>query len=944
MIAQGIWDEHYRDLASIPLPGPALIIDVRKGSEYEPPLVWNLATELDDFVWEMEQHKIYRWRRLKHCIALLKLSQLPERGQSSERGKFNSDESAEDFTISDPRGTGEKLRSQAELIHVLREKIELVRANRASAIFDREGRFPAEIRVDPERPVVTVCFMADASDRVSMTSAATYARWLKEARLMGNRQWTLDPQQPYVFEPLDDQENMRSKDIRTVMMCFNVDDRIMPLRQLFRVFRSAYEQPVLDKTILLYCYGDNSVQMTNQMQAHQVELILYVLLLSGWEMLNAHESSQQELFTRANGEVVDCWPLDLIGVSSLEYSARWATRWLDYGLAEFICQQLLSTEGKLPEQEVTGHSAWIRWHQENIAFLRELTQTFPVLHVLPEIDALLKSPERTRKLLDQPVQARELYEQLTKAVQVVPELLDLIQSEPLPDDKASLVQVKQRWQTRQKQTARLPVLLLLPEPGPASPSSLSIQGLLPRAQRCSMQLILWVRDELHPLAQQSPELERAQEHAQDLAKEIGSMSPRMRRRKQKTSEGPQQELLKLLEQDRKRVQDFVLAQVELTLLEQAGLYNPQGFSPTTKYTQRLKELTQQVQGAARSAQRTRERAYERLQLSLSEVQPGSERGAVRLDTHIRVDLLKWPEMELAFARLQEELKQPGSVLPLLGYSLLALLGGAGPQELQKDLDRQQPQAASSFGEGVPAPDDRRLPQIIPSFGEAAPTPGERQDKQEHLDRMQRLQEQGTVLMALALCEKQVPCPATLRADLAKKYLQEVSSLTLEPTTLTKMIEQLRSEHPPHGANGSRGEDAMGFLIKQEQTFEGLLAALVNNEYIHRPPYDENLAQNDLFTRMLDEHASPPAVFADLEQRNILLGNVAQEYRTKSSYLLLPGNNSKQFMQENDNAYKRSQLQPVPFPDIEKMVYLRVHHIAYPEDELMELPPPREPDR
>jgi len=916
------WEERYRDLAGLPLPGPALVIDVRKGSEYEPPLVWNLATELDDFVWEMEQHTIYRWRRLKHCIALLKLSQLPETGKGSS-GESTEDftSSAEDFTISDPRGTGEKLRTQGELIHALREKIELVRANRAGAIFDREERFPSRQEVDPQRPVVTVCFMADASDPASLTSAATYARWLKEARLMGNRQWALNHQGPNDQKQLDDQEDLQGRDIRAIVMCFNVDHRIHSPRLLFKLLQradqlSAHQQPALDKTILLYCFGDNSVRITNQMQAHQIELILYVLLLSGWEMLNAHKSYQHEFFTRANGDVVDCWPLDLIGVSSLEYSARWGTRWLDYSLVEYICSQFLSTRGKQREQELSRQSAWIRWHQANTAFIqKEMIPALPVLQILSELEALLGEQGRAKKLLES-AHLSSIYKRLTKAAEELPQLITSIQDKQLPANVPVFKQIMEIWVNLQEQTTCLPALLLLPEPGPALPYQLSIEGLLPRAQWSSDQLTEAIRD-LHDRALQPLDLDLALNRAQDLAKLARYAPTRPRHQKQSTSQSPQQDLRKQLKQDLALVQNVILAQVELALLEQAGLYDPEKTSTT--YRHRLKVLVNQVQGAARSAKSMRERAYERLQLSLSEIQPGSEMGPIRLDTHSRDDLLKWPEMDIALEKLKYELQGPEGPVSLLGYSLLALLGGADPQCLLTELC------------------NRPLPQVSQPFGEAAQPRDTRQEQQQQQARLQELQGLGTVLISLALCEKQVLHPATQRLDLAKLYRQKIAALALEPSTLTKVIEQFPWEKTFYGPYGQQRDSSTGFLIRQEQTFEALLAALLNNEYIRRSPYAERLAQNDLFTRMVGEHASPEAIFHDLESRNHLLGQVAPEYRTKSAYLLVPGNNSTHFMQNTETLHIRDYLQILPFPDIEKMIYLRVHHIAYPEDELIDYP-------
>src|SRR2546423_2243379 len=64
----------YQELAQLHLPGPSVVIDVRRGTDHDPPLIWNIGIELEDLSTEMELNKVYRWRYLTNCIDLLKLA------------------------------------------------------------------------------------------------------------------------------------------------------------------------------------------------------------------------------------------------------------------------------------------------------------------------------------------------------------------------------------------------------------------------------------------------------------------------------------------------------------------------------------------------------------------------------------------------------------------------------------------------------------------------------------------------------------------------------------------------------------------------------------------------------------------------------------------------------------------------------------------------------
>src|SRR5947208_3534170 len=70
----GHWGENlYREFAALPLPGPAVVIDVRHKADDEGRLICYLAVELEDLTTEMRLNQVHYWRHLAECIDFLKV-------------------------------------------------------------------------------------------------------------------------------------------------------------------------------------------------------------------------------------------------------------------------------------------------------------------------------------------------------------------------------------------------------------------------------------------------------------------------------------------------------------------------------------------------------------------------------------------------------------------------------------------------------------------------------------------------------------------------------------------------------------------------------------------------------------------------------------------------------------------------------------------------------
>src|SRR2546423_5940485 len=102
--------KQYQELAQLQLPGPSVVIDVRRGTDHDPPLIWNLGIELEDLSTEMELNQVYRWRLLTHCIDLLKLA--PLRWDEPEKDLAN-------FVLTTRTGQARLLEKKKKLIDVL---------------------------------------------------------------------------------------------------------------------------------------------------------------------------------------------------------------------------------------------------------------------------------------------------------------------------------------------------------------------------------------------------------------------------------------------------------------------------------------------------------------------------------------------------------------------------------------------------------------------------------------------------------------------------------------------------------------------------------------------------------------------------------------------------------------------------------------------------------
>ncbi|MEO8972484.1 MAG: hypothetical protein ABI406_12885 [Ktedonobacteraceae bacterium] len=384
----GLWEESFfHELLTLPLPGAAVVIDVRDErycDDHDTPLIEYLAIELEDLAAEMKLNQVPRWRHLADCIEFLRIEETPHK---TEKFEFLSPEDTQmhavrddhvDFKLTTRVGKQIPIQGREDLAKTIgRDYIDRVRNQFINAIKDT-GADEQQLNmphVDPEQPTVRVFFLTDMEDKGSLVRASEYAQWLKV--------W------------MDQQHGIRTFSrahrISTVAICMNApaNGQEELLQELGGPLWSAWPRSALmpytalDMVILVQTYRDDGAYIGGETQIYQVELILYTLILH-WP----------ELFTKTDWETRDDpdgkqllpWPTYTIGISALEYSARWVARWLDYGLTNKALE-LMRDAGKVDREALVLRSSVRHWLNEWWQAVQAAVPT--VLYgVVPGIDGL----------------------------------------------------------------------------------------------------------------------------------------------------------------------------------------------------------------------------------------------------------------------------------------------------------------------------------------------------------------------------------------------------------------------------------------------------------------------------------------------------------------------------------------------------------------------------
>jgi len=896
--------KQYQELAQLHLPGPSVVIDVRRGTDHDPPLIWNLGIELEDLSLEMELNQVFRWRHLTNCIDLLKLAPL----RWDEPDPFLAD-----FDLTTRFGQAKSPHGRKELIdELVAEHLDVVRNNCIGAGRDRGTSDLSEARIDPAQVTVRVFFLVDAEDSDSLVSAATYAKWLKIA----------------YHEYAESGRSGRDKRISTLAICMNMDPLIHHPYALAQYLNyDSQNHPAFDAVILLNTYADDEAYIGGDIQSYQVELILYTLLLLSLESMS--DTKQETFGDRSlslytgkediSDQFVLPWPIFMIGISSLEYSARWGGRWLDYGLVTKIIEIIYETEevdreDELGELRSEVHNKLENWLQQvNNLVKGAFTEAIPRLHVFDELQSYLDtSPFHGKRNADsiQELSAfskhiSQFYsgdgntlERSMEGAQLIPWQIRRNYMSVSKDEENKSPQIKELYlelQRLQSEAARLPALLYH-----------HARGMLPRALRQLSEVAEEV-NKIYEVADYSPNLKEFEERFNlqamqeriQLQRFIKDQRWPFSGKVQQKREESYLKLKALVQHNIEQVQTVIAAKVALVLLQEVGLYKPDG--KLFLFQERLKNFDKAIIDAQRRASLQQHRAYKRLKVSLSQTQVGSSQTPLKLSLNNRRDWLKWTQVVESFEKHSKELASTPTYLDLLMKWLLQLLGGEKPLDIAEEyLSEIKHEKHYSFW----------------------------LDKAEQ----DELHVYSTILVAVLILFDTISFDTASIQQLLDRYTKLKNSSGSDPSTLEtnlmglqSFIREAKATSSSIGKNGQK-QSFSSFSLAHGRLLELILAAWVNNLYAEDPILVPVLDRSGIITRLEENDVTPVQALKDLQARNRLPGYRDNMAGDDLYYLLLaPGETGESFLKElalSNFAYIRA----IRFPDAEKLIYLHIHRI------------------
>lgn len=375
-------EDGYRAMAKMPLPEAAVVIDVRHANR-EHLLLAHLQTELADLAAEMQAAHIPAWSHLLECITILRLAANPPYADLHRES---------DFILTSQGGKEVSLTGREHLAKFLgMEVIDFVRTCRikSTAPIDPFMEMVAGEASDIRLATVRVFFLADMEEPASLSRAATYAQWFKE--------WT--------EQERGRRRANRNQLIHTIVLSLNSGPAY---HDILLDTLGSLPDSAIDTVILLQKYSDDEAALYTEAQTAQAELLLYTLLLRWpdvfWKNMDDSITLHEHFVKMAK---TFPWPTYIIGVSSLEYSARWSARWLDYGVACKLLEALDDEQKVAPDRQAleTSIQKWLNtWWKEMRAVVPEALsadidelQPLARLHALAHASPLARSSALTAR-------------------------------------------------------------------------------------------------------------------------------------------------------------------------------------------------------------------------------------------------------------------------------------------------------------------------------------------------------------------------------------------------------------------------------------------------------------------------------------------------------------------------------------------------------------------
>lgn len=931
-------DNGYSALAALPLPEAAIVIDARQSDDETNLLLGHLKTELEDLAAEMRARDILHWAYLNACVDLLRLDSLPP---------VHLPQQDSDFLITLPDGEQRILPGASFAMQAIGD--EYIDRIRTARLRVPDGA-SSTLKVGGVRqPTVRVFFLADMNEPESLTRAATYAHWLKT--------WT--------EQEHGRQRAHRNSRLHMVVICLNTrpafhDVLLETLGQL--------PDDAIDTAILLQKYGDDEATINHAAQLRQAELLLYALILRWpdilWRRIDDPIKMHPRFVEKAR---VLPWPAYLIGVASFEYSARWSARWLDYTVAGKLLAYLNDEQRSEQDQPVLASNMqkWLDtwWNDlraivpDMLSMESDMLQGFSSLQAYTRTHALSRSSlhEVTRNLdtLSQSIRARYLGTQATLQTALDQGHIAILDQLRWLNEHASDDEIEEPYRRLLALYQKLQRFLGL--------HFKEARGAVPRGLHQLEALTTRIQKTIYEDARRSVNLAllqtRFEEEARDASEEAARTfatwpllpgEPILRstaiswlitiiigiivlfgvdwqsllstalnipvsslltgvtwgaraillaliaggeclylavrnhalRRRCRDIEG---RLGRRIQQHLAETGDVIAARVALALLEQADLY-ARG-KDSSPYTQRLQAFAQTGKRAEVLARHQQTLAETRLQID-----DGSPDRLPPLDLQTRLELIDWPRLEDAFL---EAFKSLASSPPanLLSEMILRQLGTERPVAMLGDMWSRQRWLAGT-------------------------------------DRNTRFQALSALLVALLLVSP-VTHPqlaevlSALQEYAAIKTLVDeehalpgMGTIELHAAVKQAMVEQARSQ---------------GMLMpdkdKEKQGVNALIA-WTNRQHEAMPQIQDVFASNDILEHITAADMQPAQIIDALYKQGTLAG-YPDEISGEDSYHLFsaPGTDKVHaaFLQELNIADYQT-LRREPFPDREKLIYLRIHQV------------------
>lgn len=889
--SQQAWS--YQEADELPLPGPALVIDTR---QFENPLDLDpmallvyLWGEMYDIARAMRRQHVESWGHVHTFLGFRKLNTA----------------GADDYLVHDPRSW--KPGKMAEHYTAAQLTIQLGRLMNEL----RNQRIARARPSDPSQATVRVIFLVDLADQESEMHGvqAHMAGQSREHERHGSfglaircagllKAWAAHeqglPSDRHGVQELQQPRSPSHAMLETVAICLNT--RTSAHYHLLTHIATA---TALDTLILVQPYRQDYGYLDLQAQVSHAEIILSALLLHWPQAMLPGIEDAPDLRQAAPAHNLLPRPVYILGAAAIEHASRWGERWWSYGLATILLEQLLDSE--IVEKQDTRlqrrvHEWWANWRTHVRRTLEGLGESLTQLAGLHTLQRLCQSALfQAHSISDLRQQAeafmaslRPLYHEarpgsFRELLTSAPYLVELsTQLEKPPGlEQATWNAYLDNLHAPQREV-QVCLLALFQQAKGSIPRALRhIQLLEEQAERlrtdigkCNLQALL---DEWNCWYVQVSERLAALEQKR----------PRQKRREQRliVQEGAR---LRTDVQALQRKQDAIIfcaieAHYALALLECADLTRP--------YSKRLQELQRLFTEIWKRSRFQRDVAGSRLSLGLSRplAAPWPQGDPIPLPN--RLDQLNQHELLKYFEQAAGEIKKDDGpfALQFLAQATLRFLG---PVE-ETQTNGHQPDLAHLQNEQHPT---------------------------EHLQALE-------ILLVGAFLATRAGAKLAKMELLLANYRRAVQQFQPEPGLLSQTIQDMekvvRFVSVQRNIYGYDASSAIPWRVPDELPLAALIAGQPRDAGL-----EATLRSTNLLRYLETSSGEATDIVQRLDHQSTLAGFPDTLSGEETCYLYLPAGWEGAVFEHALREQVRSTVQVVRTPNIEKMIYLRIHRIHH----------------